>query len=71
MIAVIRSQGEGAKLSEFGKLVQLQEAENQIITHYEMFNVRDLPGGYFSRQHQKHRSEIEIGAARIFVRRKF
>ena len=40
MIAVIRSQGEGAKLSEFGKLVQLQEAENQIITHYEVYDER-------------------------------
>ena len=28
-------KGKAGKPNEFGKLVQLQEAENQIITHYE------------------------------------
>ena len=37
MMAVIRSQGEGAKLSEFGKLVQLQEAEKP--DHHPLRNV--------------------------------
>ena len=33
-------KGEAGKPNEFGKLVQLQEAENQIITHYEVYEVR-------------------------------
>jgi IS5 family transposase len=36
---VIR-KGKASKPTEFGKLVQLQEAENQIITHYEVFDER-------------------------------
>jgi IS5 family transposase len=33
-------KGKAGKPNEFGKLVQLQEAENQIITHYEVFEKR-------------------------------
>lgn len=33
-------KGKANKPTEFGKLVQLQEAENQIITHYEVFEER-------------------------------
>ena len=33
-------KGKASKPTEFGKLVQLQEAENQIITHYEVFQER-------------------------------
>jgi IS5 family transposase len=33
-------KGKAGKPNEFGKLVQLQEAENQIITHYEVFAER-------------------------------
>ncbi len=33
-------KGKASKPTEFGKLVQLQEAENQIITHYEVFDDR-------------------------------
>ena len=36
---VIR-KGKASKPTEFGKLVQIQEAENQIITHYEVFDNR-------------------------------
>jgi IS5 family transposase len=36
---VIR-KGKASKPNEFGKLVQLQEAEQQIITHYEVFEQR-------------------------------
>jgi len=36
---VIR-KGKAGQPNEFGKLVQLQEAENQIITHYEVFAER-------------------------------
>jgi IS5 family transposase len=33
-------KGKASKPTEFGKLVQLQEAESQIITHYEVFEER-------------------------------
>ena len=33
-------KGKASKPTEFGKLVQVQEAENQIITHYEVFDKR-------------------------------
>lgn len=33
-------KGKASKPTEFGKLIQIQEAENQIITHYEVFDER-------------------------------
>ena len=33
-------KGQAGKPNEFGKLVQWQEAENQIITHYEVYDER-------------------------------
>jgi len=33
-------KGKASKPTEFGKLVQIQEAENQIITHYQVFDER-------------------------------
>ena len=33
-------KGKSGKPNEFGKLVELQEAENQIITHYEVYGER-------------------------------
>jgi transposase, IS5 family len=33
-------KGKASKPTEFGKLVQVAEAENQIVTHYEVFNER-------------------------------
>ena len=33
-------KGKSGKPNEFGKLVQVQEAENQIITHYEVYDQR-------------------------------
>jgi hypothetical protein len=33
-------KGKAGKPNEFGKLVQLQEVENQIITHYEVYEER-------------------------------
>ena len=36
---VIR-KGKASKPTEFGKMVKVQEAENQIITHYEVFEKR-------------------------------
>jgi IS5 family transposase len=38
--AEIIRKGKAGKPNEFGKLVQLQEAENQIITHYEVYDGR-------------------------------
>lgn len=36
---VIR-KGKAGKPTEFGKLVKIQEAENQIVTHYSVFDQR-------------------------------
>lgn len=33
-------KGKASKPTEFGKMVQVQEAENQIITHYDVFDQR-------------------------------
>jgi IS5 family transposase len=33
-------KGKAGKPNEFGKLVLVQEAENQIVTHYEVFEER-------------------------------
>ena len=33
-------KGKAGRPNEFGKLVELQEAENQIVTHYEVFDKR-------------------------------
>jgi IS5 family transposase len=33
-------KGKASKPTEFGKMVQIQEAENQVITHYEVFDQR-------------------------------
>ena len=33
-------KGKASKPTEFGKLVQVQETENQIITHYDVFDQR-------------------------------
>jgi IS5 family transposase len=33
-------KGKASKPTEFGKMVQVQEAENQIVTHYEVFDER-------------------------------
>lgn len=33
-------KGKAGKPNEFGKLVQIQEAENQIVTHYDVFSER-------------------------------
>jgi transposase, IS5 family len=33
-------KGKASKPTEFGKLVQVQEAENQIITYFEVFDER-------------------------------
>lgn len=37
-------KGKASKPTEFGKLMQLAEAENQIITHYQVFDKRPAVG---------------------------
>jgi len=33
-------KGKASKPTEFGKMVQVQETENQIVTHYDVFDQR-------------------------------
>jgi len=50
-------KGKASKPTEFGKMVQLQEAENQVITHYEVFDQRpsdrELLRGAVAQHHKK------------------
>ena len=46
--AEIIRKGKANKPTEFGKLVKIQEAENQIITHYAV--CRRRPAGHLSRK---------------------
>jgi IS5 family transposase len=50
--AEIIRKGKAAKPTEFGKLVRLQEAENQIIVDYEVYTQRphDAPQSRYTRQ---------------------
>jgi IS5 family transposase len=46
---VIR-KGKAGKPTEFGKMVKIQEAENQIVTHYEVYDrARPTPSSWFRR----------------------
>jgi transposase, IS5 family len=60
-------KGKAGKPNEFGKLVQIQEAENQIVTHYDVFAERPsdrhlLAGAVES--HQKRLGRVpELAAA--------
>lgn len=38
-------KGKASKPTEFGKMVQVQEAENQIVTHYDVFDQRPSDRG--------------------------
>lgn len=50
---VIR-KGKTDKPNEFGKLVKIQEAENQIITHYEVFDERPADSTLLSSSVEQH-----------------
>ena len=50
-------KGKASKPNEFGKLVKIQEAENQIITHYEVFDERPSDSTLLTPSIEKH---IEI-----------
>jgi IS5 family transposase len=50
---VIR-RGKASKPTEFGKMVKIQEAENQIITHYEVFDQRPSDSDLLIPSIEKH-----------------
>jgi transposase, IS5 family len=54
---VIR-KGKASKPTEFGKMVKIQEAENQIITHYEVFAKRPNDRDLLVPAVQKHEEQI-------------
>jgi IS5 family transposase len=50
---VIR-KGKAGKPTEFGKLVKIQEAENQIITHYQVFDERPSDSALLTPSIEQH-----------------
>lgn len=54
---VIR-KGKASKPTEFGKMVKFQEAENQIITHYEVFEKRPKDADLLVPAVQKHERQF-------------
>jgi IS5 family transposase len=54
---VIR-KGKASKPTEFGKMVKIQEAENQIITHYEVFENRPQDADLLVPAVQKHEQQF-------------
>jgi IS5 family transposase len=54
---VIR-KGKASKPTEFGKMVKIQEAENQIITHYEVFEKRPKDADLLVPAVQKHEHQF-------------
>jgi IS5 family transposase len=50
---VIR-KGKAGKPNEFGKLVKIQEAENQIVTHYEVFDERPSDSALLTPAVERH-----------------
>jgi IS5 family transposase len=47
-------KGKAAKPTEFGKMVKIQEAENQIVTDYEVFAERPVDQTLLTRSIEKH-----------------
>jgi len=48
-------KGKAAKPTEFGKMVKIQEAENQIITHYEVYDKRPADQELLTPSIEKHK----------------
>ena len=48
-------KGKAGKPNEFGKLVKIQEAENQIVIHYDVFNPRPSDSGLLTPSIEKHK----------------
>ena len=51
-------KGKASKPTEFGKMVQLLEAENQIITHYDVFDKRPSDRDLFADAVQTHKQML-------------
>jgi len=51
-------KGKAGQPNEFGKLVQVQEAENQIITHYEVFEQRPSDRHLLTAAVEAHRRKL-------------
>jgi IS5 family transposase len=49
--AQIIRKGKSSKAAEFGRLVKIQEAENQIITYYEVCDQRPADSTLFIKSH--------------------
>lgn len=47
-------KGKASKPTEFGKLVKIQEAENQFVTHYEVFDERPTDSSLLADSVAKH-----------------
>jgi transposase, IS5 family len=50
-------KGKASQPTEFGKLVKIQEAENQIITHYEVYDQRPSDASLLVDSVEKHRKQ--------------
>jgi IS5 family transposase len=51
-------KGKAAKPTEFGKMVKIQEAEGQIITHYEVYDERPSDADLFIPALEAHRRQL-------------
>jgi len=56
-------KGKASKPTEFGKMVQVQETENQIITHYDVFDRRPSDRDLFIRSGGDPRARVGSSAA--------
>ena len=55
---VIR-KGKASKPTEFGKMVKIQEAENQIVTHFEVFDQRPSDSDLLTPSIEKHKELLD------------
>lgn len=55
---VIR-KGKASKPTEFGKMVKIQEAENQIVTHFEVFDQRPSDSDLLTPAIEKHMEQFD------------
>jgi len=55
---VIR-KGKASKPTQFGKMVKIQEAENQIVTHFEVFDQRPSDSDLLTPSIEKHKELLD------------
>ena len=55
---VIR-KGKASKPTEFGKMVKIQEAENQIVIHYQVFDERPSDSDLLAPSIEKHKELLD------------